>query len=105
MPSWDKKDDANSAPKFLVDDANAKPESDLSAAVFVDNTESSIASNRAKGLKASGWNLYHTYTDSEGNTRHKTETLVAMDAPQSVSVGDLGVSGNTDIEDTIAADS
>lgn len=40
--------------------------------------EAQLPENRAKGLKTPGWNKYITYTDSNGNVRHKTECLVAM---------------------------
>ena len=42
------------------------------------NREAQQAENRARGLKTPGWVKYVTYQDSEGNTRHKVETLVAM---------------------------
>lgn len=42
------------------------------------NYEAQMSDNRARGLKTPGWVRYFTYQDSEGNTRHKVETLVAM---------------------------
>jgi hypothetical protein len=47
-------------------------------AVFVTTDEAQDANNRLMGVKTPGWNLFNTYTDSEGNTRYKVETLVAM---------------------------
>lgn len=40
--------------------------------------EAQLSENRARGLRTPGWVKYVTYQDSEGNTRHKVETLVAM---------------------------
>jgi len=42
-----------------------------------DTTEESVASNKAKGIAHAGWVRYHTYTDAQGNTRNKSEVLVA----------------------------
>ena len=105
MALWGKTDALASVPKWLEDDANNTNKShDRDNAVFVDLTEAGVAANRAKGLKTPGWNLYHTYTDATGATRHKTESLVVMKV-SAADAGDLGVTGNTAIEDTIVADS
>jgi hypothetical protein len=71
MPLWGKTDEAASVPKYLstADKANA---------YFVDVEEAGVAANQAKGLDTGGWNLYTTYTDAHGNTRHRAENLVAM---------------------------
>jgi hypothetical protein len=97
MPLWDKTDELASAPKYL----NA---TDLENAYFVDTTEASVESNRDKGIKTPGWILYNTYTDANGNVRHKSEVLVAMKV-SATDAGDDGVTGNTAIEDTTVADS
>lgn len=70
--------------------------------VFVDVTEA--ASNRKKGLKTGGWTKYTTYVDGLGNTRHKSEVLVAMKRT-AAQAGDAGVTlaGAAD-EDAIVAD-
>lgn len=105
MALWGKTDALASVPTWLEDDANNPNKSnDKDNVVFVDLTEAAVAGNRAKGLKTPGWNLYHTYTDALGNTRHKTESLVVMKV-SAANAGDLGVTGNTTIEDTIVADS
>lgn len=82
MPLWGKTDTANSVPKYLSD-------ADQDRAYFVDITEAGVASNKAKGLGTGGWNLYTTYTDSDGATRHRAENIVAM----GVSAGDAGDTG------------
>ena len=97
MALWGKTDAAASVPKYLS-------EADQDKAFFVDTTEASVASNKAKGLGTAGWNLYSTYEDANGATRHRSEVLVAM-AVTAASAGDLGVSANTTIEDTTVADS
>ena len=103
MALWGKTDALASAPKWLnANDPNKS--NDLDNGFFVDLTEAGIASNKAKGLGTPGWNLYHTYVDQNGNTRHKAEPLVVMKVT-AASAGDLGISGNTAIEDTAVADS
>ena len=44
----------------------------------VDRTEVGVAINKANGISHTGWVHYHRYTDAYGNTRHKSEVLVAM---------------------------
>ena len=63
-----------------------------------------IAANKAKGLNTGGWNLYSTYTDGTGATRHKAETLVAMGVT-AATAGDAGTTGVTADEDAVVADS
>ena len=40
--------------------------------------EVTVAENKARGFNQPGWANYVTYTDAYGQTRYKTETLVAM---------------------------
>lgn len=65
--------------------------------VFVDKTEAQLAETRSRGITAPGWWSYFTYTDADGNTRHKAEQLVNIANP------DLN-SNETQSDDTIAAD-
>ena len=116
MPLWGKTDTANSAPTFLQfantqpsaapsrDYGGLPPQVQKDKAVFIDTTEAAVASNRSAGLSTPGWNLYHTYTDAQGNTRRRVEVLVPMKVT-AVAAGDAGVTGNTANEDAIAADS
>tara|TARA_Y100000389_G_scaffold63850_1_gene59862 strand:+ start:8800 stop:9108 length:309 start_codon:yes stop_codon:yes gene_type:complete len=102
MASWAKTDNLAGAPKWLEDDANNTNKSnDIDNAVLVDVTEAQVAGNRAKGLNTPGWNLYHTYTDQNGNVRHKAEPLCVFKVSAG-DAGDLGVTGVTD--DAIVAD-
>jgi hypothetical protein len=99
MALWGKTDALASVPKWLEDDANNPNWSnDRDNAVFVDVEEAGVTANRAKGLKTPGWNLY-----SNAGGRHRSECLVAMKV-SAADAGDLGVTGNTAIEDTIVAD-
>ena len=105
MASWGKTDTLAAAPKYLEDDVyNTNKSHDKDNAVFVDLTEAGVVANRAKGLKTPGWNLYHTYTDQNGVTRHKAESLIVMKV-SAADAGDLGVTGDTAVEDTVVADS
>ena len=99
MALWGKTDVAADVPKWLeTAAANTNKSNDEDNAVFVDLTEAGVASNRAKGLKGPGWWLYHT-----ANGRHFAECLVPMKVT-AVAAGDLGITGNTAVEDTIVAD-
>ena len=104
MALWGKVDNAANAPKFLSTDANATPNIDKDNAFFVDLAEAAVPANRAAGLKTPGWNLVQTYTNSAGNTRRRVEPIAVV-RETAVLAGDLGVSGNTAIEDTTVADS
>jgi len=119
MALWGKTDTAASAPKYLIDGANTSivptantardypglpDQFDLNNAFFVDTTEATIESNRDAGLRAPGWNLFTTYTDANGATRRRVESLIPMKV-SAADAGDDGVSGNTAIEDATVADS
>jgi hypothetical protein len=104
MALWGKLDIANNAPKFLSTDANATPNIDKDNAFFVDLTEAGVAANRAAGLRTPGWNLVQTYTNSASATRRRVEPIAVVRAT-AADAGDLGVSGNTAIEDATVADS
>lgn len=65
--------------------------------VFVDNTEAALAENKARGINAPGWWSYYTFTDCDGNTRHKAEMLVTIADPEANSQESQG-------DDAIAAD-
>lgn len=79
MALWGKTDTDASKPKYLSDTLrNDQSVSDLDSTVGLNVTEAQVVANRAKGLKTPGWTLSRTYTDAQGNTRNKTEVLVAM---------------------------
>lgn len=88
MSLWAMTDDAAGKPKYLNT-------ADKAATVGVDATEASVAANKAKGITTPGWTKYTTYTDAQGNTRHKAESLVAAGSMS----GDTGAG-----DDAIVAD-
>ena len=90
MALWGKTDADASRPKYLLDPAI------LAKAIFVDETEAQQKSNHDRGLNGAGWWLYNTYTDADGNTRYKTELLVAI-TESAANAGDRA-------DDTKAAD-
>ena len=102
MALWGNTDTANDAPKYLTSGAGWPNDADQ--AFFIDTTEAAVTANRAQGLKTGGWNAYTSYTDANGATRHRVEPLVAM-AVSAGDAGDLGVTGNTAVEDATVADS
>lgn len=71
MALWSNTDAAGSKPKWLTTDQAAK-------CFFVSTEEAQIATNKARGITGAGWWLVDEYTDSAGDTRYKTECLVAM---------------------------
>lgn len=69
------------------------PAAQITEIFGVSPAEAAITANRAKGLDTPGWVRHVTYTDMHGNTRTKTESLVAMssitgDAPDDSTVAD-----------------
>ena len=88
------------------DDSNANkakagrgiaPSSQAKQTIFIDDTEAALAENKARGLNAPGWWSYYTFTDCEGNTRHKAEHLVTIAGPEANT-------DETQADDSVAAD-
>ena len=71
MALWSNTDAENSKPKNLT-----TAEKNATLGVSVD--EAQTAGNISKGINTPGWVKYTTYTDAQGNTRNKSEVLVAM---------------------------
>jgi len=65
--------------------------------IFIDDTEAALEENKARGLNAPGWWSYYTFTDCEGNTRHKAEHLVTIADPEANA-------DETQADDSVAAD-
>ena len=79
MSLWTMTDEEAGKPKYLSDTLrNGQSVSDLDATFGVAATEEAVTANKAKGMQHAGWVRRMTYTDSQGNVRNKTETLVAM---------------------------
>jgi len=73
----------------------------------IDRNEIGVPENKARGISHTGWIHYDTYTTSQGETRYKTETIVAMSKNfASNATGTLfGTDAGTDAsDDTVAAD-
>ena len=73
---------------------------------FIDADEASQAENIARGLKVPGWTNYRSYTDANGNVRHKSEVLVAMSAyTGATGFGTFQAqTGDTAADDTVLVD-
>lgn len=63
--------------------------------VFIDAVEATLAENRERGLNSPGWWEYMTYTDADGNTRHKAQQLVSFKSAPA---------NTADLDDNVAAD-
>jgi len=72
------------------------------ALLFIDNSEAQLTENKVRGLKWPGWWAYRTYTDGDGNTRHKAE-CIAFANQTAAAAGDYG-SADGGTEDNPAAD-
>jgi hypothetical protein len=73
----------------------------------IDRNEIGVPENEARGISHTGWTHYDTYTTSQGETRHKTEVLVAMSKNfASNATGTLfGTGAGTDAsDDSVVAD-
>lgn len=87
----DSADNVTKASRGIAASAQAK------TIVFVDNQEAALQENKNRGINAPGWWSYYTYTDGEGNVRHKAEHLVTIAGPDTNA-------NETQSDDTIAAD-
>lgn len=85
------------APKAVADFVVKGGDSNTYQLLFVDSTEAVAASeNASRGITGPGWWQYRTYTDHNGNTRHKAECLAFLNVAAATS-GD-------DTDDTLVAD-
>ena len=71
MALWSNTDAALSKPKYLT-----AAEKTSTAGISIE--EAAVTANKVKGVAHAGWVRNQTYTDAQGNTRNKTEVLVAM---------------------------
>jgi hypothetical protein len=72
---------------------------------FIDADEAQQAENIARGLKTPGWTNYRSYTDANGNVRHKSEVLVAMSAyTGATGVGTYQAQTDDATDDTVLVD-
>jgi len=75
-------DYAGATASGLTVTANEQPayvaEADLDKVFGISQAEAQQTTNISKGINTPGWVRYATYTDAQGQTRHKAETLVAF---------------------------
>jgi hypothetical protein len=93
-------------PAFVAhESADSSGRSGNSSKVYgVNLTEAGVTANKAKGLTTPGWVRYTTYTDAQGNTRHKSEVLVAGGA-ETGGTGDWSAATSGDAaDDSVLAD-
>ena len=57
-------------------DIGVAADSQTKTILYIDETEAALPQNKSRGLNAPGWWSYFTYSDNEGNTRHKAEQMV-----------------------------
>jgi hypothetical protein len=94
-------DEEAGKPKYLSDTLrNEQSVSDLDSTFGVAATEEAVTANKAKGVQHPGWVTVRTYVDQHGNTRYKSETLVAAgsmtgDASDDSTVVDLAITIGT----------
>ena len=94
MSLWTMTDGEAGKPKYLSDELrNEQTVSDKDATIGIDATEAADSGSIAKGLGTPGWVTYTTYTDSNGNVRHKSEVLVAA--------GSLATDGTATLTDDL----
>lgn len=65
--------------------------------------EAIVAANKGRGFNSPGWAHYVTYSTTQGATRHKTETLVAMS--KNFNKNAAGALQNDAADDSVLADS
>lgn len=94
MPLWGKTDANGSKPKFLTTAEAAK-------AVFVSAEEAVLKTNKDKGILGAGWWIVDEYTGSNGETRYKTECVVAMSVANATSGDAADDAKVSDVEVTI----
>lgn len=87
----DSNDNVTKAERGIANSSQAK------TIVFVDDTEAALNENKTRGITSPGWWAYFTYTDTEGNTRHKAEHLITLADPEANA-------DESQSDDTIAAD-
>lgn len=101
MSLWTMTDNDAGKPKYQSDTLrNDQTVTDKAATFGVAATEEAVTANKAKGVQHPGWVTVRTYTDAQGRTRYKSETLVAAgsmtgDAADDATVVDLAITIGT----------
>jgi len=72
---------------------------------FIDADEATQAENIARGLNTPGWTNYRSYTDANGNVRHKSEVLITVSAASGATgVGTYQAQTGDATDDTVLVD-
>lgn len=95
MPLWGKTDTAGDRPKWYTTLQNMDTAG--RQIIFVDNTEASLAVNRARGFNAPGWWAYYTVEQSDGTLRYRGQELLVAISQTALAAGDQA-------DDAVAAD-
>jgi hypothetical protein len=95
MPLWGKTDSAGDKPKWATTLQNMDTAG--RQIIFVDNTEASLAVNRARGFNAPGWWAYYTVEQSDGTLRYRGQELLVAISQTALAAGDQA-------DDAVAAD-
>jgi hypothetical protein len=96
MSLWTMTDEAAGKPKYLSDTLrNEQTVSDKDSTMGISAEEAADSGSAALGLTTPGWVKYMSYTDAQGNVRHKSEVLVAASS--------IATDGNTVVSDDVAA--
>lgn len=95
MPLWGKTDTAGDRPKWYTTLQNMDTAG--RQIIFVDNTESSLEVNRARGFNAPGWWAYYTVEQSDGTLRYRGQELLVAISQTAAAAGDQA-------DDAVAAD-
>jgi len=95
MPLWGKTDAAGDKPKWYTTLQNMDTAG--RQIIFIDNTEASLAVNRARGFNAPGWWAYYTVEQSDGTLRYRGQELLVAISQTAVAAGDQA-------DDAVAAD-
>lgn len=96
MPLWGKADSQADKPKWYttlgsMDTANRQ-------LIFIDNTEASLAVNRARGFNSPGWWSYFTVEQSDGTLRYRGQECLVAISQTAANAGDQA-------DDAVSADS
>jgi hypothetical protein len=68
--------------------------------IFVDDTEAKLNENRVRGISWPGWWAYRTFTDGDGNTRHKSE-CIAFASQTAGNAGDFADNPAADVASAV----
>jgi hypothetical protein len=95
MPLWGKTDSPADEPHWA--DTLRNMDTAGRQIIFIDNEESAVAANRARGFNAPGWWSYYTVEQSDGTKRYRGQELLVAISQTAAAAGDQA-------DDAVAAD-